>query len=64
MADAPDDTDDPVPDDPESLFLIELWDRLERAYIISVEATVIDLLPEIERLCEEAAALIRAYSLA
>lgn len=61
MADPHEDPDDPIPDDLESCFLISLWDRLERAYAISVEAEVIVNLAEIERLCTEAAALIRAY---
>lgn len=61
MADPHEDPDDPIPDDPESRFLIALWDHLERAYVISVEADVIVNLAEIERLCTEAAGLIRAY---
>lgn len=61
MASDPPQDDDPVPDDPESRFLITLWDRLDKAAEISVNADVMDHLGEILGFCEEAARLIRDW---
>jgi len=61
MAETPPLDDDEEPTDPQSLFLISLWDKLDRAEAASVNADVLDHLDEIQTLCEEAAAIIRQW---
>jgi len=53
--------DEPVPDDPESVFLVALWDRLELAHELSVGVDVISRVDAIRRLCDEASALIKQF---
>lgn len=58
MPDAPT-GEDATSTDPESKFLIELWDHLDSAYTISVNADVMGRLDDIRRHCEAAMALIQ-----
>ncbi len=51
--------DDPAPTDPESLFLIDLWDRLEGATDAAISADAMARMPEVLRLCEEAIEIIK-----
>ena len=59
MADVPPPTDATDSNGPDSLFLDALWDRLEQAQALASSSEVMAQLPEVLRLCEEAAALIR-----
>jgi hypothetical protein len=58
MADLPPDDDD-AHDDPESRFLIALWDLLGQAYELSTGEDVMSRLDEILAECEAAVALLR-----
>jgi hypothetical protein len=51
--------DEAAPDDPESRFLIALWDLLGEAYELSTTAQVMSRLDVILARCEAAAALLR-----
>ncbi len=57
----PPEEDANVPDDPESRFLIGLWDSLERAQEIAVTRNVLERLDEVLKHCEAAAAAIRHW---
>jgi hypothetical protein len=58
MADLPPD-DDNAPNDPESRFLIALWDLLGQAYELSTTEEVMSRLDEIRGRCEAAVVLLR-----
>ena len=53
--------DDAAPQTPEAQFLSALWDTLERAMEVSTSNKVMSQLDEVERLCEDAAKLIRRW---
>jgi hypothetical protein len=61
MPQTPPEEDDAAPDDPESRFLIALWDNLERAQETAVERDVMKRLGEVLEHCEAAAAVIRGW---
>lgn len=60
MADAPTHCDSDRPEDPESRFLIALWQHLDAASEISIDKRVIERLDEVRENCEMAVVLIRA----
>jgi len=61
MPQPPHGDDADVLDDPESRFLIALWDSLERACDLATAHNVLERLDEVLQQCEAAAGLIRGW---
>lgn len=61
MPDDPACPDGDVSEDPESRFLIALWQHLDAASDISIDKRVIERLDEVREKCEMAIMLIRAW---